>query len=57
MNFSLTEDQKMLKTMLRDFAKKELEPVAAHIDETPGEQPGTKFHLFVGRLRTRTNGG
>ena len=29
MDFSLTEDQKMLKTMVRDFAKKELEPVAA----------------------------
>ena len=34
MDFSLTEDQKMLKTMLRDFATKELEPVAARIDET-----------------------
>jgi len=41
MDFSLSEDQKMLKTMLRDFAKKELEPVAAQIDETeefPAEQ-------------------
>ncbi len=41
MDFSLTEDQKMLKTTLRDFAKKELKPVAAHIDETdefPAEQ-------------------
>jgi alkylation response protein AidB-like acyl-CoA dehydrogenase len=41
MDFSLTEDQKMLKTMLRDFAKKELEPAAARIDETdefPAEQ-------------------
>ncbi len=41
MEFSLTEDQKMLKTMLRDFATKELEPVAAQVDETnefPAEQ-------------------
>ena len=38
MDFSLTEDQKMLRTMLRDFAEKELEPVAARIDET-GEYP------------------
>ena len=41
MDFSLTEDQKMLKTMLRDFAVKELEPVAAQIDQTakyPEEQ-------------------
>jgi alkylation response protein AidB-like acyl-CoA dehydrogenase len=34
MDFDLTEDQKMLKTMLRDFAARELEPVAARIDET-----------------------
>lgn len=33
MDFSLTEDQKMLKTMVRDFADKELEPIAAEIDE------------------------
>ncbi|MFC2017045.1 acyl-CoA dehydrogenase family protein [Chloroflexota bacterium] len=41
MDFSLTEDQKMLKTMVRDFAEKELEPVAAQIDEKneyPAEQ-------------------
>jgi len=41
MDFSLTEEQKMLKTMLRDFATKELEPVAAKIDATsefPAEQ-------------------
>ena len=41
MDFSLTEEQKMLKTMLRDFAVKELEPVAAQIDESsefPAEQ-------------------
>jgi alkylation response protein AidB-like acyl-CoA dehydrogenase len=33
MDFSLTEDQKMLKTMVADFAVKELEPIAAQIDE------------------------
>jgi len=33
MNFSLTEDQKMLKTMVRDFAEAEVEPTAAQIDE------------------------
>lgn len=33
MDFSLTEDQKMLKTMVADFAGKELEPIAAQIDE------------------------
>jgi len=33
MNFSLTEDQKMLRTMVRDFADRELEPIAAEIDE------------------------
>jgi len=33
MDFSLTEDQKMLRAMVRDFANKELEPIAAQIDE------------------------
>ncbi len=33
MDFSLTEDQKMLRTGIRDFAEKELEPIAAEIDE------------------------
>ena len=33
MDFSLTEEQKMLKAMVRDFATKELEPIAARIDE------------------------
>ncbi len=33
MDFSLTEEQKMLRTMVRDFAEKELEPIAAEIDE------------------------
>ncbi len=34
MDFSLSEDQKMFRDMVRDFAEKELSPVAAHIDET-----------------------
>ena len=34
MDFSLTEEQKMFQTMVRDFAAKEVEPVAAHFDET-----------------------
>ncbi|MDP2953301.1 MAG: acyl-CoA dehydrogenase [Chloroflexota bacterium] len=33
MDFSITEEQKMFQAMVRDFAKKELEPVAARIDE------------------------
>ena len=33
MDFSLTEDQKMLRTMVREFTEKELEPIAAQIDE------------------------
>ncbi len=33
MDFELTEEQKMLRTMVRDFANKELEPIAAQIDE------------------------
>ncbi len=34
MDFSPTEDQKMLRTSIRDFAEKELEPIAAEIDES-----------------------
>ena len=34
MDFSLTEDQKMLQSTLRDFAARELEPVASQVDET-----------------------
>jgi len=34
MDFSLTEDQRMLRQMVRDFAANELEPVAAQIDES-----------------------
>ncbi len=33
MDFTFTEEQKMLKTMVEDFAVKELEPIAAQIDE------------------------
>jgi butyryl-CoA dehydrogenase len=33
MDFELTEEQKMLRTMAQDFATKELEPIAAQIDE------------------------
>jgi len=33
MDFELNEEQKMLKSMLRDFATKEIEPSAAQIDE------------------------
>ena len=41
MDFELTEEQKMFRSMVRDFAIKELEPVAAQIDEKgkyPAEQ-------------------
>ena len=41
MDFSLTEDQKMLRTMVRDLATNEQEPIAAQIDESneyPAEQ-------------------
>ena len=33
MDFHLTEEEKMLQTTARDFAKKELEPVASKVDE------------------------
>ena len=46
MDFSLTEDQKMLRAMVRDFAAKELEPVAAQIDET-GEFPAEQVRKIA----------
>jgi len=33
MDFSLNDEQKMLRTTIRDFAERELEPIAAQIDE------------------------
>lgn len=33
MNFNLTEEQKMIKEMVRNFAEKEVEPLAQKIDE------------------------
>lgn len=34
MDFQLTEEQQMIRTMARDFAKEQIEPNAAHYDET-----------------------
>jgi len=34
MDFGLTQDQKMVRDMVREFATKEIEPVAAEIDES-----------------------
>jgi alkylation response protein AidB-like acyl-CoA dehydrogenase len=34
LDFSLNEEQKMLRAMMRDFAAREVEPAAAKIDET-----------------------
>jgi len=38
MDWNLTEDQKMVVDMVRDFATNELQPIAAHLDEA-GEFP------------------
>jgi alkylation response protein AidB-like acyl-CoA dehydrogenase len=38
MDFALTEEQEMIRDAARDFAQKEIVPVAAHFDET-GEFP------------------
>ena len=34
MDFALTQDQKMVRDMVREFATKEIEPIAAEIDES-----------------------
>jgi len=46
MDFLFTEDQKMLRAMVQDFAKKELEPVAAQIDEI-GEYPAEQVRKIA----------
>ena len=38
MDFRLNDEQRMIRDMARDFARKEIAPVAAHHDET-GEFP------------------
>src|SRR5699024_8007678 len=42
MNFDLTEEQKMIQTMVRDFAENVIKPRAIEIDET-GEFPKDIF--------------
>ena len=34
MDFALTQDQKMVRDMVREFAVNEIEPIAAEIDES-----------------------
>ncbi|HID71818.1 MAG TPA: hypothetical protein EYP29_03630, partial [Thermoplasmata archaeon] len=34
MDFNLTEEQEAIKAMVRDFAEKEIKPLAAEIDKT-----------------------
>ncbi len=47
MDFSLNEEQKMLQSMLREFAAAELEPVAAEIDRSD-EYPAESLEKIVG---------
>ncbi len=47
MDFDLTAEQKMLKSMLRDFASRELEPVAARIDRT-AQFPAEEIRKMAG---------
>ena len=47
MDFSLTEDQTMIRNMAREFATKELEPLAAKIDES-GEFPHESIKKMAG---------
>ncbi|MFQ5925070.1 MAG: acyl-CoA dehydrogenase [Dehalococcoidia bacterium] len=46
MDFSLTEEQLMFQKMVRDFAAKEIEPVAAQLDETE-EFPWENFRKMA----------
>ncbi len=61
MDFSLTEEQQLIKTMSRDFAVTEVEPRAAHYDETrefPWENIKKMAELgFLGMFIPETYGG
>jgi alkylation response protein AidB-like acyl-CoA dehydrogenase len=46
MDLNLTEDQRLIVDMVRDFANKELAPNAAHLDET-GEFPSTAIRKMA----------
>ena len=47
MDFDLTEEQKMLQSTLRDFAEKEITPVASRIDKE-GEFPAAEVQKMAG---------
>jgi butyryl-CoA dehydrogenase len=47
MDFDLTEDQKLLQSTMRDFADREIEPVAAKIDRT-AEFPAEEIKKMAG---------
>ncbi len=42
MNFQLTEEQRMIKEMVRDFAENEIMPIASEIDQE-GRFPAETF--------------
>ncbi len=61
MNFDLTEDEALIRRTARDFADKELAPLAAQIDRT-GEVPRSVLDSmaqlgFMGMLASESHGG
>ena len=61
MNFQLTEEQKLIQDTARDFAEKELTPLAAKVDEEqrfPAEVIGRLAELgFLGMVVPEAHGG
>ncbi len=61
MDFTLTEDQKMLKAMVRDFAQRELLPIAREDDRNEYHRPEIVERMaslgLVGDLLPREYGG
>jgi len=43
MNFDLTEEQRLIRHTAREFAQKEVKPVAADMDRTDGPGPLNEF--------------
>ena len=45
MNFELSEEQKMIRDTVRDFAEREIKPVAKELDETWDEEKAHQDYL------------
>ena len=60
MNFNLTKTQELFRQMIREFAEKEVKPLAAEIDEQerfPAETVNNCWLLQMSRKRWKSRAG